>query len=147
MHKKILKTLVITLVFMSFAACTDEDSNNRTTCSKPYKKYENDQGTSLIISEQNWYIEHPENGFLSGGLHFKGEIVGDSIKSVSYGDGLFGDVTIPLNSKNQFDFEWSIFFSTSHSGNDTVVMNVPVYVYNGQDTLEINLSSCSLLKP
>ncbi len=140
---KKLTILIISLI--TIISCNKEnDTLKNTSCIKSAENYNNDNGAVLDLVSQNWYLEKNSIGGINVGVNIIGAIQGDSASIRTYGDGLIGNTKIELNSENKFNQEFGIFFTSSPSSEEYITAYTVIMVFNGQDTLQANISSCSL---
>ncbi len=141
-----MKKLTILLIgLITIISCSKEDDTpGNTSCLKSAESYNNDNGAVLDLVSQKWYLEKNSIGGVNVGVNIIGTIQGDSASIRTYGDGLIGNAKIELNSENEFNQEFGIFFTSSPSSEKYITTNTVIMVFNGQDTLQANISSCSL---
>ncbi|WP_145993594.1 hypothetical protein [Tenacibaculum dicentrarchi] len=106
--------------------------------------YNNDNGAVLNLTSQKWNLKENGIGGVDVGVTIVGTIQGDSASIRTYGDGLIYDAKIELNNNKEFNQKFGIFFTSSPSSEEYVTANTIIMVFNGQDTLKANISSCSL---
>lgn len=137
-----MKKITVLLIGLTilFSCSKENNSPKEITCIKNAEIYNNDNGAVLNLTSQKWYLE--KNGI--GGVNIVGTIQGDSASIRTYGDGLIGDAKIELNNKKEFNQKFGIFFTSSPLSEEYVTANTIIMVFNGQDTLKANISSCSL---
>ncbi|MBN2173035.1 MAG: hypothetical protein JW731_02805 [Bacteroidales bacterium] len=140
--KKITVLLIGLTIF--FSCSKEDDSSKETTCIKSTENYNNDNGAVLNLTSQKWYLKENGIGGVDVGVNIIGTIQGDSAYIRTYGDGLIGDAKIELNNKKEFNQKFGIFFTSSPSSEKYITANTIIMVFNGQDTLKANISSCSL---
>lgn len=139
------KITVLLIVLISLFSCSQEDNTiNEITCTKSAETYHNDKGAMLNLTSQVWYLKENGIGGVDVGVNIGGTIQGDSASVRTYGDGLIGDAKIVLNDKKEFDQDFGIFFTSSPLSEEYVTANTIIMVFVGQDTLQVNISSCSL---
>ncbi|HKM92764.1 MAG TPA: hypothetical protein VJY41_03840 [Prolixibacteraceae bacterium] len=141
-----MKNLTLLLIaLMAFISCNKEDDSIKAeTCVKSEENYSNDNGTTLNLTTQKWYLEENSIGGIDVGVNITGTIVGDSASLRTYGDGLIGDCEIKLNKKKEFDQKIGIFFTSSPLSDEYITTTTLIMVFNGQDTLQTKINSCSL---
>lgn len=141
-----MKKLSILLMGLGvIISCSKENTApSKTSCMKSAESYNNNNGAVLDLNSQKWYLEKNGIGGVNVGVNIIGSIQGDSATIRTFGDGLISDFKIELNSENEFNQEFGIFFTSSPSSEEYFTANTIIMVFNGQDTLQANISSCSL---
>ena len=141
-----MKKITVLLIGLTilFSCSKEDDSSKEITCIKNEEIYNNDNGAVLNLTSQKWYLEKNGIGGINVGVNIVGTIQGDSASIRTYGDGLIGDAKIELNNKKEFNQKFGIFFTSSPLSEEYVTANTIIMVFNGQDTLKANISSCSL---
>lgn len=141
-----MKKMTILLVgLVVFISCSKEDDTiKNTSCTKSEESFNNDKGAVLNFTSQEWQIEENEIGGVNVGVTIKGTIQGDSATIRTYGDGLISDAKIELDSKNEFNQEFGLFFTSSPLTEEYVSANTLLMVFSGKDTLKAEINSCSL---
>ncbi|CAL2083263.1 hypothetical protein TD3509T_620001 [Tenacibaculum dicentrarchi] len=141
-----MKKITVLLVGLTilFSCSKEDDSPKEITCMKSAEIYNNDNGAVLNLTSQKWNLKENGIGGVDVGVTIVGTIQGDSASIRTYGDGLIYDAKIELNNNKEFNQKFGIFFTSSPSSEEYVTANTIIMVFNGQDTLKANISSCSL---
>jgi len=137
------------LVFMAglltLASCAKEEKKDVVdSCSKGSETFCSTSGVTLNLTKQDWYLTRfsVNGGCISVGL--AGTTNGDSLTILTRGDGLLSDYKIPLNSVKEFNQDISISFTATSVPKGFFTEPTYLLVYKGNDTLRVNLESCSL---
>jgi hypothetical protein len=141
-----MKNIALLLIgLIVLVSCDKEsDSPNGSSCTKGEENYSNNNGATLNLTSQEWYLEENELGGVNGGVNIVGSIEGDSATIRTAGDGLLYYAKIELNSAKEFNQRIEIFFTSSPLTEEYITTSTLIMVFNGQDTLKTEISSCSL---
>lgn len=143
LSKNLFTLLVLTSCILT--SCNDDENNYlKNECAKGEEVYDGEDGSKLTLTNQYWYLEENDLNGVDVGVSIVGSIEGDSATIRTYGDGVFSDTKIPLNADDEFNQEYQIYFTSSPSTQDTVIAETVIMVYQAQDTLKVNISSCEL---
>ncbi|HEY4788173.1 MAG TPA: hypothetical protein VIH57_19095 [Bacteroidales bacterium] len=129
---------------LALQSCPNNDDNSIENCTKGGNTFSKQTGTSLILSNQQWYLQR--NGIGGGSIHVRlsGSTNGDSAKIACYGDGLLHYPPITLNASKEFDEDFEISFTGTAVKPGDITEHTIVTVYKGTDTLQVKLESCAL---
>ena len=138
--------VLLGLFFLNSCSQKDDTDNgvNCSKCSKSEKNYSDDKGTALNLTSQEWHLDKNSLGGVDVGVTISGSVKGDSATIRTFGDGLIYDSKIILNSKKEFKQDAGIFFTSSPLSEDNIIAHTLVLVYNGLDTLKVEIESCPL---
>jgi hypothetical protein len=139
-----LKVIALFGLLAMFSCSEDEKIDSTKSCSKGSNTYSNDYGTTCTLNTQDWYLQRNELDGGDVGLKIAGSIIGDSLTLRTYGDGVILDSKIPLNSSKEFNEDFTISFTANGVPEGEFTSHTLIMVYNGLDTLDVELESCAL---
>ena len=116
------------------------------------KKYTNTNGTTLTISEVDWWTmkQSMTPGFMGGysfltvKMKITGKTNGDSINVKSSLGDRIDYVGVDIKEDSTFSDEVTISYQTrltTSISNDKFISNAEIYVYKGLDTLKVSFDS------
>lgn len=146
-----MKYLTLFLIgFLGLISCKkNEVSETCEKCINTAIIQSEKNGTILNLTRQEWDLKQNNIGGIDVGVKIFGSIQGDSASIRTYGDGLISDTPIKLNSKNEFEQYFGIFFTSNPHPENTIIANTLILVYSGKDTLKVGINSCPIqnIKP
>ena len=141
-----MKNIIFILFgFLTLISCSlDNDNDSIESCTKSEETYNNDNGTLIELTQQQWYLKRNEIGGGSINLRISGYTNGDRATIRIYGDGEFSDVLIDLDSDNKFEKDIEISFTATSVPNEDIIEETRIMVFKDMDTLQFELESCVL---
>lgn len=136
--------ITLLLVFLTNCKSGENEPAAQTTCVKEKEVFQNEKGTILNLDKQVWFLKVNSIGGIDVGVKLSGDIVGDSIKVRTYGDGLISDFKIPLDKGKKFNSEIGLFFTSGAPKEENIIAKTLIIVFNKRDTLETSISSLPL---
>jgi len=137
-------TFLLMGLILLFSCDKEEASTKNSSCTKSEENYSDDNGAALNLTSQGWYLEENELGGVNVGVTITGTIEGDSATIMTYGDGVISNTKIEINSGKEFNQKFQIFFTSAPLSEEYITTSTLIMVFNGQDTLQTEISSCSL---
>lgn len=137
--RKIIILLLGVILLLSCKKYTTHLKEN--VCVVESKIYKNKFGTELNLGRQKWYLKKNSLGGVDVGILIKGSIKGDSVLIRTYGDGLISDCKIDLNSQNEFNQDFNLYFTSAPFSQKYITATTSLLIFNRKDTLKVNINS------
>lgn len=143
------KLLFSSIAFLFLSCGKEENKSIHVYCEKEAKTFQSESDIKLLLEKQNWHLSTNSLGGYDIFLKVAGEIVGDSAKITSYGDGLLSEVILKLDNKKKFAQEVGVFFTAANrlEEQEFIVPSTKIQVFKGDEKFTADIEGCKLKNP